>query len=827
MIRALKKLFIFFLVFMILIVSLWNGAYFYIEPSLPQAEEIRDIRLQIPMSVYTRDGRLFARFGERQLTPVSFSDIPTVLIDAFLASEDDRFYSHPGFDYQGLVRAAINFVISGGDRSQGGSTITQQLAREYFLTRDRTFIRKFRELFLALRIEAEFTKNEILELYFNKTFFGQRAAGIIAAAQIYFDKPLDDLSISDIAILAGIPRAPSVLNPINNPTATAQRREYVLGRMLALNIISNQEYEQARNTPVVSRRYGPQVSMTAPYVAEMVRSEMISRFGLSVYEKGLKVITTIDSRLQVAAKDSLQNGLHLYDEQHGYRGAIGSLDYLDLEIYYRDLSDGSQEALATLNNELSNYPSISELINAVVFQTELMEVGDEQANRNIATLYADGFGLISLKFEDASWARDYLNDDYVGEAPSSFDDIFSVGDVVRVRRNLDGNYRLAQMPTPQGALVAIDPFDGALVALTGGYDFSVSNFNRAVQSRRQPGSAFKPFVYSAALENGYSVGSIINDAPIVESGTDLGDDWRPENYTGQFYGPTRFREALIRSLNLVSIRLVRDAGITNIVDYIKNFGFDNTAVPNNLTLALGSGGVSPVDLTKGYAAFANGGYLVEPYLIQRVEDMDGNIVYENRPKYACSSCNNLLAQDPDVLYSKLLFSNTSVAERLITAQNAYLMYDILKDVIQRGTGIRAYNELRRNDIAGKTGTTNDRRDAWFSGFNNNIVVSTWVGFDQERSLGRLEQGARTALPMWIDFMREALYLTPESNLERPPGLIDVRIDPLTGAMTSDLNSGIFELFRLDEIPNNDLDVGANVGDETTTATEEQDISSIF
>lgn len=795
---SFKKTFIPLAVLSISLASLWNGAYFYVESSLPDAEVIRDIRLELPMSVYTRDGRLFAQFGERQLTPVTFNDIPERLIKALLASEDDRFYSHPGYDYQGILRAGINFIISGGSRSQGGSTITQQLAREYFLSRDRTFVRKFKELILAMRMEEEFTKNEILELYFNKTFFGQRAYGVVAAAQIYFGKSLHELTISDIAILAGTPRAPSILNPINNPAATTQRRSYVLGRMLALNIISDQEYQIANETPIISRRFGPQVSIEAPYVAEMVRSEVIDKFGIAAYSKGLKVTTSIDSRLQRAAVDSVKYGLHLYDEGHGYRGAIGSLDHLDLASYLIGISNSNEESSEILSDALSSFPAAGDLANAIVLKVPSIRLDNQISS---AILFVQGAGLIELNFEQAVWARKYINDDYVAAVPEDFSDIISIGDVIRLRRLSDGDYRLAQLPLSQASLVSLDPFDGAIVALVGGYDFGLSNFNRAVQARRQPGSAFKPFVFSGALENGYSVASIINDAPIVESGTDLGDDWRPQNYSGQFYGPVRLRDSLVRSLNLASIRLLRDAGLNNIVPYVKRFGFDNTAVPNNLTLALGSGGVSPLDITKGYAVFANGGFSVNPYLIEKIEDMDGNIIYQHHPDYICSACSDSLEEDSvEDLSDHLEFPFLRSANRIITAQNAYLMYDIMKDVIQKGTGIRAYNELRRNDIAGKTGTTNDRRDAWFSGFNNNIAVSTWVGFDQERSLGRLEQGARTALPMWIHFMREALFMTPEAELSRPSGLVDVRIDPATGLMTTDLTNGIFEIFRASELP---------------------------
>ena len=816
--KYIKNLSIYFSGLIILFLSLWNGAYYYIEPSLPLAEEIRDIRLQIPMSIYSRDGRLFAQFGERLRNPIPFSDIPKKLVSALLAAEDDRFYEHPGYDYQGLLRAAINFILSGGDRSQGGSTITQQLARMYFLTRDRTFIRKFKELILAIRIEQEFSKDEILELYFNTYFFGQRAYGVSAASQIYFGKSLDQLSTSDIAILAGIPRAPSILNPVNNPDATENRRAYVLGRMLDLDIIDENEYRQASSTPVISQRFGPQATMSAPYIAEMVRSEVINRFGLSAYEKGLKVTTTIDSRLQKAAHSSVQNGLHLYDELHGYRGEIGNLSYLDLEFYFEGILQDDQSLITQLNRELDNFDNVEGLYNAVVLNI----------NDNSASLYLESFGLIDMEINDVEWARPYLNDDYVGSIPVEISEVLDYGDVVRLRSTSDGKFRLAQLPLPQAALVAIDPYDGAVVSLIGGYDFNLSNFNRASQAKRQPGSAFKPFVYSAALENGYSTASIINDAPIVEEGAYLGDDWRPENYTGQFYGPTRLREALTRSLNLVSIRLVREIGIQNVVNYIERFGFDETALPNNLTIALGSGGISPIEITTGYAIFANGGYSVSPYIIDKIEDAEGNIVFQNSQPHICYQCldfDNPLNEDGLVFSS---FRETlRSSEQVISPQNSYLMFDVMKDVIQRGTGISAFYALNRTDLAGKTGTTNDRRDAWFSGYNANIAVSTWVGFDQERSLGRLEQGARTALPMWIEFMKSALEATELASPQRPPGILDVRINPETGLMTTDVNNGIFELMRsseLDSFNNGRINSISDINSDDLIAEE---LSSIY
>ena len=791
--------------------ALIAGGYYYVAPGLPLAEELRDVRVQIPLSIYSRDGRLISQFGERR-TPIALDDIPPMMVQAVLAAEDDRFFEHPGIDYQGTLRAALIFIFSAGDREQGGSTITQQIARQYFLTRDRTLVRKFKEWILAIRIEREFSKQEILDIFLNTTFFGQRAYGVAAAAQTYFGKSLAELSLSDVAIIAGIPRGPSILNPITSPQAAIQRRGYVLRRMRELGFISADRQRQALAVPVDGRRHGPQQQLNAPYVAEMVRAEMIRRFGLAAYTAGLKVTTTIDSRLQRAADTALRNALINYDERHGYRGPLASIA---LEASGSKTADGSAaESVAepardtspesTWQVLLSDYEPVGGYRTGLVLSVTPDPPPQDPARVTEAAraeVYFSDLGRVPVEFESVAWAAPYVDENRTASAPRSVADVLSPGDVVRFRETASGALRLSQLPEAQGAIVSLDPLDGAVTSLSGGFDFFLSNFNRVTQSQRQPGSAFKPFVYSAALDRGFTAASIFNDAPIVERSAELEGFWRPTNYSEGFNGPTRLREALIQSLNLVSVRVIQQAGIPHTVEFVRRFGFDASAAPMNPSTALGAGGVPPLDLAGGYAAFANGGYRVEPYIVDKVEDAAGDILYAASPALACADCD-----EPDDAEEYLLRSVTDIygaralAPRAIDAQNAYLMNDMLRDVVRRGTGVRAYRELGRTDLRGKTGTTNERRDAWFSGFNGDIVATAWVGFDQERSLGNGEQGARTALPMWIDFMREALDKRPLNSMERPPGIIDVRINPATGLAATSREESVFEKFRMKYAP---------------------------
>lgn len=797
----------------VLIVTLAGLAagWYFLSPGLPSPETMREVRLQVPLRVYSRDQRLIAQLGEYRRIPVRYEQIPPVVVQAFLAAEDDRFFEHPGVDYQGILRAAFNLATTGA-RSQGGSTITQQLARAYFLTSERTFLRKAKEILLALQIEQAFSKEEILALYLNKIFLGQRAYGVAAAAEVYFGKPLGALSVAEAAVLAGIPKAPSVLNPVSDPERATERRGYVLRRMLELDFIDRDAFAAASATPVESKLHGPAIGLDAPYIAEMVRAEMVARFGPAAYTDGYRVVTTIDNRLQRAADNALRTALLEYDRRHGYRGAVatGQLERLDPGL-------PRAEAAQRL---LDGYPSHAYLTPALVVAL---------TPDNGARLIVHDGGEVTLPFDRLRWRR-YVDDSSVGPQPRTAADMVSPGDVVYLLRTANRGLQLGQLPEVQGALVALDPADGGTVALAGGYDFFASKFNRAVQARRQPGSSFKPFVYSAALEHGFTPATLVNDAPLVFETNGPDGTWRPENNTGEFYGPTRLREGLVKSLNLVTIRVLLQTGVGPAIRHIRPFGLPDSVLPPNPTMALGSGGASPREMAGAFAGLASGGYRVDPYLIERIEDSDGRPVFVANPRRVCRECAETWLEGatpaagagpevtaaagadaapaapavppttagarpatvpaPDAAAGSVAPPNP--APRIISGENAFLVYDMLRDVIRRGTGRRAL-ALGRADLAGKTGTSNDRRDAWFSGYNGELVATAWVGFDQERTLGEREEGSRTALPMWMYFMADALRGEPEAPLPRPPGIVTARIDPDTGQLTA--AGGIVELFR--------------------------------
>jgi penicillin-binding protein 1A len=799
--------------FAVTIVAVLIGAYYYVAPSLPKAEELRNVRIQVPLQVYSRDGRLIDEFGEMKRIPVRYDDIPPLLIKGVLAAEDEHFFEHPGVDYRGVLRAIFNELTS--SRSNvGGSTITQQVPRALNLFSRagmkpglQGYVLKFKEWILAFRIEREFTKQEILELYLNTYFFGQRSYGVVQAAHTYFGKELRDLTVSEVAILAGIPQRPTSLNPIASPERAATRRSYVLRRMRETGAINDEQYASAIAEPVVGKRYGNQRELDAPYVAEMVRAEMIRRFGPAAYTAGFKVTTTVDSRLQKAANRAMHNTLVAYDERHGYRGPLGHVELPGhAEAASSEPATLEPSALRAL---LDDYPSLIEYETAIVLAVE----------PESARVFFAARGEQQVSFEDVSWAARFVDDDTVGPKPTTMADVLAPGDIVQFRSDEGGHWRLAQVPEVQGALASVDPLDGAVVALTGGFDFYLSNFNRATQAARQPGSAFKPFVYSAALENGYTAATIVNDSPLVEGyQEELERVWRPENFGGNYYGFVSLRYALQRSLNSVSIRITKDMGVPRAASYVRRFGLGETAVPNNLSLALGAGGIAPLDLVTAYAVFANGGYRVENYVIDRIEDANGEVLYTASPAFACADCGKpsapepatpLAAQQPALIDDITeLYAPMRVAPEAISPQNAYLMTDMLQDVVRVGTAAAARRALERNDLAGKTGTTNEGRDTWFVGFNADVVAAVWVGFDQDRPLGRREQGGITALPMWIDYMREALEHRPQHVLAQPPGIVEYRINPTSGLIASDATRDtVFEKFDIDNIPDREPDTG--------------------
>ncbi|MCK9530733.1 MAG: penicillin-binding protein 1A [Gammaproteobacteria bacterium] len=753
------------------------GVYLYLAPQLPTLEDLRDVRLQVPLRVYSSDGGLIAEFGEMKRTPLRYAEVPPQVIQAVLAAEDDRFFQHPGVDYQGLARAAVHLLRT-GEKAQGGSTITMQVARNFFLSSEKTYARKLKEIFVALTMEQELSKEEILELYLNKIYLGNRAYGIASAAQIYYGKKVEDLELAQIAMIAGLPKAPSLYNPIVNPTRAIQRRNYVLGRMQSLGFIDAETATQARLAPVTAALHAQSAEVDAAHLAEMVRAEVVARFGEGVaYTSGYKVYTTVDSRLQQAATQGVRAGLLDYDRRHGYRGPGARVEL---------------ESDSALGEILARYPVVGGLVPGIVVELE------EQA----AHVAIGAEERVVVDWSGLEWARRYINDERVGDPPAKAADILTVGDVIRLEALPTGGWRLAQVPQVEGALVSLQPRDGAVLALVGGFDFFDSKFNRVTQAQRQPGSAFKPFVYSAALEKGFTTATVINDAPVVFEDAELESAWRPENYSGKFYGPTRLREALVASRNLVSIRLLRAIGIGYARNYLKNFGFDATRLPHDLSLALGSGAVTPMEMVRGYAVLANGGYLVEPYFIQRIEDADGNVLFEAAPPAACPQCEQPPVEElaNNVPAEVVAAPAPPVAARTLDARNVYLMNSMLNDVVARGTGARA-RALGRHDLAGKTGTTNDQRDAWFCGFNADVVATAWLGFDTPRSLGGGETGAGAALPMWVDYMREALAGLPEHPLPQPAGVVTVRIDPETGLSAAPGKANaIFETFYSENVP---------------------------
>ncbi|VAW64427.1 Multimodular transpeptidase-transglycosylase [hydrothermal vent metagenome] len=836
-----------FIVLLILCFTSLIGLYLYLEPKLPSIEGLNDIQLQVPLRVYSSEGGLIAEYGEKRRSPKSIEDIPLALRQAFLAAEDDRFYEHPGVDYQGILRAVM-VLITTGKRGQGGSTITMQLARNFYLSREKTFGRKLNEIFLALKIEQQLSKDQILELYLNKIYLGNRAYGVAAAARVYYGKVLEGLDLSQLAMIAGLPKAPSKYNPIVNPDRALLRRNYVLNRMLALGFISEADMRFAKAQSVSAGLHMSPVDVSASYVAEMVRYEISRQFGEEAYTKGLNVFTTLDGRLQNAANLSLRHALQAYDQRHGYRGPEQQVDLSPEGVEYsiEEQEVIWEEAVADLGVIGGMYPAL------------VLEVADQSAR-----VYLKGGRLIQLDWEAMKWAKAFINRNAQGKAPEKAADIFKKGDVIRIYKEQD-RWHLGQVPQVQGALTSLRSNDGALQALVGGYDFHQSKFNRALQAKRQAGSSFKPFIYSAALSKGYTAATLINDAPVVFHDSAMEGTWRPENYSGKFFGPTRLREALVKSRNLVSIRILRGIGVRYATDFAKRFGF-NSRLPHDLSLALGSGEMSPLQLSRGFAAFSNGGYRIKPYFIQRIEDMKGNVLFEADPEVACVSCeleargialnqplpaqaSELERDRAEQLRQEQLLSDSlqsqqnrprsadeavvsgesdagtalkdekavielagaesalgyqlpRQAERAVDGRVVYIMNSILKDVIKRGTGRRAL-VLGRSDLHGKTGTTNDQKDAWFNGFNNKLVATAWVGFDQQQlSLGNYETGSKAALPMWIEFMKTALDGMPETRMQRPEGLVNVKINAATGELANAADTNVvFEIFRSELAP---------------------------
>jgi len=778
------------------------ATYYYLKPTLPDVAVLRDVRLQVPLRVYSRDGRLLAQIGEQRRVPVTWEEIPPVVVQAVLAAEDDRFFEHPGVDWQGVLRALV-VAATTMELSQGGSTLTQQLVRTTLITNERQLRRKLREIFLALSLENELSKREIFTLFVNTQFLGQRSYGFAAAAETYFGKQLAAIDASEAALLAGILQAPSRLNPAANLERATERRAYVLRRMRELGYLDDAAWQAAMEQPVSRELHGPRVQIDAPYVGEMVRLALYEKYGERLYSDGFQVVTTIDGRLQRAADVALRSAVLEYDRRHGWRGRAGRIP---LEGQVDDV----------LARALEEYPVVGGMLPAVVVKV----VGSD------ATVVARTGRRYRLPMDGMRWAR--KGDD----PPKSPREVVAVGDVVYVLPSSAGDALLTQLPDVQGAFVALDPHDGAVVALSGGFDYQASKFNRVIQARRQPGSSFKPFIYSAALEAGFTPASVVLDAPVVyetaapEDGIGVRpgaiegeeqeeEDWRPVNDSRRFYGPTRLRDALVRSRNLVTIRVMRQIGVGFARDYVQRFGLPKEHIPADLTAALGTAQLTPLEMANGFAVFANGGSLVEPYLIDQIFGADGSLLEQAVPRIACTQCGGApdignapivvagsagAVRAADVGGRLLMPAEDARAPRAISEANAWIISDLLRDVVRRGTGQRA-RVLGRGDIGGKTGTTNDGRDAWFSGFTPGLVATAWVGFDQERPLGADEEGSRTALPMWIYFMREALAGTAERCLPMPDGVVTARVAMDTGEFADGgVPASDFEYFLADHLP---------------------------
>ncbi|WP_341960479.1 penicillin-binding protein 1A [Pseudomonas sp. RC10] len=775
-----------------------SGAFLYLSPNLPSVDALRNIQLQIPLRVFSSDGKLIAEFGEMRRSPIRFADIPPNFIHALLSAEDDNFANHYGVDPSSLMRAASQLVKSGHIQS-GGSTITMQVAKNYFLTSERSFSRKTTEILLALQIERQLTKDEILELYVNKIYLGNRAYGIEAAAQVYYGKSIRDLSVAQMAMIAGLPKAPSRFNPLANPVRAKERRDWILGRMFKLGKIDQNTYQVALAEPINASYHVQSPEVNAPYIAEMARAEMVGRYGSEAYTEGFRVTTTVPSNLQEDANKAVQDGLIEYDQRHGYRGPESRFPGLTRDGWVQ---------------ELTKQRPISGLEPAIVSQVD---------KTGIHVLTRNGEKEETVAWDSMKWAKAFLNTNSVGANPKQPSDVAHVGDLVRVQRQPDNSLKFSQIPQAQSALVSLDPHNGAIRALVGGFAFEQSNYNRAMQAKRQPGSSFKPFLYSAALDNGYTAASLVNDAPIVFVDEAVDKVWRPKNDTGTFLGPIRLREALYKSRNLVSIRLLQSLGVNTAINYITRFGFNKQDLPPNLSLALGTATLTPMEIVSGWSTFANGGYKVSPYLIDKIEDREGKTLFvanpptvpandpnpkavneamvSNATTYAAPETPALTANTvPNALDTSGAPPTPAVAPRIVDGRTTYILNSMLQDVIKRGTGRRALS-MNRPDIAGKTGTTNDSKDAWFSGYNGDYVTTVWTGFDQPESLGRHEFGGTVALPIWMSYMSAALKDKPPHVQAEPDGILSLRIDPISGRSATPSTAGaFFELFKSEDTP---------------------------
>lgn len=790
-----------------LVVALSCAVVLYFNPKLPPVGALKDINLQVPLRIYSAQGSLIGEYGEQFRTPVRREEIPEKMVQAFLAAEDDNFLEHRGIDVAGLLRAAGQLVSTGSIQT-GGSTITMQVARNYFLSSEQTFVRKFKEILLAIKIERQLSKSEILELYVNKIYLGKRAYGVQAAAAIYYGSNIENIDLSQITMIAGLPKAPSIYNPITNPSRALTRRNWILGRMLKLGYIVEEEYSEAINQPITASNHGPTLGLSAGYAAEMARRFALEKFGDTTYTGGYSVYTTINDDAQITAEAAVTKGLLDYTERHGYRGP---------ELRLGDKT--RVEQIGTLDSIDDSNGLRAALITNIVESSASNEAGGKQASKNSYQLTVI-FSKDREKPVDILWdsesnpLRTYISENRKRSPAKDINELLRVGDIIRLREE-DSRYLISEIPSAAASLTALDPSNGAIKAIIGGFDDQQGHFNRATQAHRQPGSNFKPFIYAAALENGFTAASIINDAPIVFADSNLEEEWRPENSSGKFYGPTTLRRALYLSRNLVSVRILRELGVGKAINYLERYNLSGGKLPRNLSLALGSHALTPIEVAALYAVLANGGYKVEPFLVQEIRDRDQQVIYRANPAIACSDCDveeaNLLAQANfeeaeelnDILATEPKFAEdrpVKLAEQVMSPEVAFIIDDILRDAIKLGTGRKAL-ALKRGDIAGKTGTTNGPTDAWFSGYHPKLVATAWLGFDNNEKLGRNEFGGTAALPIWMDFMESQLAKLPYADRRQPDGVVAIRIDPETGLRaTPQTPNSQFEYFASESVP---------------------------
>jgi penicillin-binding protein 1A len=752
----------------------------YIDSKLPDEERIKSIELQIPLKIYSSDKKLIGEFGEKRRTALKFEEIPEHYVNAVLAAEDDDFFSHSGVSYTGLIRSVYRLILSGRIQG-GGSTITMQVAGNYLTSRDVSLFRKVKDIFLAYRLEETYTKEEIFEFYVNRIFFGNRAYGIAAASEVYYGMPLEQLNLAQWAMIAALPKAPSSINPLVNPARAEIRRNWILNRMLDLGYIHPEQFKLAKNAPLTANYFGLVSEVKAPYVAEEIRRYMIQEYGLRAYSEGLEVYTTINSKFQNSATNAVEKGLESYDRRHGFRKPENIANLFPVNFF--DLS--KEEQLLDIEDILisDSIDSNEENELSLVFQT--LEAYAQNQDRFLAVvinaegllrcLTKDGKILDVLWSDKLSWARPYINENRRGTKPRGFADILTEGDIIWLSKDsVTKSISLTQIPEAQSALISLDPHNGSILALVGGYDFFLSKFNRVEQASPLLGSNFKPFLYAAAFSEGFTPASLINDAPIIFEDDALEEKWKPRNASGKFYGPTRLREGLLQSRNLVSVRLLREIGVEKVRKYAERFGFDKQRLPSDLSLSLGTASHNPMTNAAAYAVFANGGKRIKPYMIERIIGRSGEVLYKNKK------------EEP---------------KQVIDSRVAFLINDILKEAATRGTA-RKISELNRKDFAGKTGTTNNAESTWFTGYNEGIVSSVWMGFDQPKSLGDREFGSSTALPIWMNYKKDIIDSIPVTNSLPPKGLSIVKIDKKSGKIANDQSKNpIFEYFLEENLPN--------------------------